>query len=314
MHRDDRDFAAHIQTRSVQPPATLYKYATVDTARKVLSGGKLRFQSPLRYNDPFDSQWDALWPLYTPEGREQERSILEQALLDPESWPPDADPKHRRAMDRERARILSLPNEQRNTAVARFVREAAADTTVPEPIIKRQLDIRRRMRVQCLSESDRSVLMWSHYADQHRGVVLGFDTWVMESGLQRPLERVEYMAGPPRLIDPNVWWRTMVYGLPSLPQLEGGERVWALAKHADWQYEREWRFIWITPSGTPGEYEDYSFPNAALVEVVSGCRTGTGHSAELVALARAIQPQVRHYRLSPHPSLFELARSESEVS
>ena len=38
------------------------------------------------------------------------------------------------------------------------------------------------MRVFCLSELDDSVLMWSHYADQHQGVVLGFDTEAMEQG------------------------------------------------------------------------------------------------------------------------------------
>lgn len=311
MPKGNEQFEEHVRTRTVKPPAILYKYTTIDTARAVLSNGKLRFQSPLRYNDPLDSQWDTLWPIHTPEAREYERALVEQALREPGAWPSNADPRFKRAMDQERARIMAVPEAEREAAIAEFARDAATDSGVPEPLAQRILDIRRRMRVLCLCESDRSILMWSHYASQHGGVVLGFDTAEMENGPKRPLEPVKYCDAPPRLIDSDIWSRSMVFGLPHPPELEGGEREWALTKHTDWSYEREWRFVWIADRGTLGEHEDFTFPRGALLEVVSGCRTDAVRSVELLALARAIRPNVRHFRMSMHPSRFELVKTEA---
>lgn len=86
MPRGDEHFEDYIRSRSVRPPQTLYKYTTAETACRVLATGKLRHQSPLRYNDPFDSQWDALWFVQTPEYIALERSLLNQALRDRDSW------------------------------------------------------------------------------------------------------------------------------------------------------------------------------------------------------------------------------------
>ncbi len=36
-------------------------------------------------------------------------------------------------------------------------------------------DLRKRLRVCCFSESDKSILLWSHYADYHRGICFGFE-------------------------------------------------------------------------------------------------------------------------------------------
>jgi hypothetical protein len=219
-----------------------------------------------------------------------------------------ADPETRKVMDLERRRIDELPEEERDAAVVKFAREATVCYSVPEPLVQRMRDIRRRMLILCLSENDRSILMWSHYADQHRGVVLGFDATAMENGSKRPFEPVRYCDALPRLIDSEAWSRSIVFGLPA-PGLEGKEREWALTKHTDWQYEREWRFVWISPPGTQGDYQDITFPRDALVEVVSGCRTDATRSVELLALARAIHPAVRHYRISIHPSRFELIKA-----
>ena len=103
----------------------LYKYTSIKTARSVLSTGKLRFQSPLGYNDPLDSQWDVMWPLFTPEAKEYERALIEKAFRDPHSWPNDADPQFKAAMDQERTRINNLPEALRDQAITEFVREAS---------------------------------------------------------------------------------------------------------------------------------------------------------------------------------------------
>lgn len=311
MPQGDEAFEAHIRSRKVNPPVILYKYTTVDTARVILSTGKLRSQSPLRYNDPFDSQWDTLWPLTTPEAREYEISLIEMALSDPGTWPVDADPRFRRAMEPMRAKVEAMPLHRRAGAIADLARKAAHTSTIPEPLVHRLQDIRRRMRLLCLCESDQSILMWSHYADQHRGVVLGFDSTALEQGLRRPLEQVTYTDNPPQLIDPQEWIRTTVFGLRDRPNPVGREREWALTKPTDWRYEKEWRFVWIAEPGTQGDYWDFAFPRDSLVELVTGCRTDQARVGRLLSLARAIRPDVRCFQSSVHPSRFELVKTEN---
>ena len=309
MPKGDRDFEEHVRSRTVTPPAILYKYTTAETARLILSSGKIRFQSPLRYNDPFDSQWDTLWPISTPDARTRKWSLLERAIRDPNSWPSNSDPRFRSAMDRVRAEITALPEDQRKAKIDKLILDVLKDEGLPERVVRQYRDMQRRMRVLCLCESDRPTLMWSHYAGQHRGVVIGFDVAAMENGWRRPVEPVKYAAGPPRLIDVEAWIHAEVFGCPH-PCLDGDEREWALTKHTGWQYEHEWRFVWIDRPGTLGDYEDCPFPQNALMEIVSGCRNDLNQSKELFALALAMNPGVRQYRMSEHPSRFELVKSE----
>lgn len=308
MPRGDEQFDEYVRTRTVSPPKILYKYTTVQTARIILSTGKLRFQSPVRYNDPFDSQWDLTWPAFTPEARQYERRLLEQALLDAAAWPTDADPTCRDAMDEERARIEALPAQEREHAIAEFVVEMQSSGLPPEPVARMWADLRRRLRVLCLSERDCSILMWSHYANQHRGVTLGFDSAAMENGLRRPLQEVVYQDGPPRLFDPEMWHRSMIFGLNWKWEQTGSEL--ALTKRTDWKYEREWRFATIASPGTLGDYEDIPFPRAALAELLVGCRTDEAQAVQLQALAYGCNPRVQYFRMSIHPSQFQVVRTD----
>ncbi len=312
MPLGDESFEEHVRTRTVKPPPVLYKYTTADVARLVLSTGRLRFQSPLRYNDPLDSQWDLMWPLFTPEAENYERQLVEQALRDPDAWPPDADPQFRSAMNDERSRIEALPQEQHAAAIAQFVDDMAPPREVPPEVRRQLLDMLRRLRVLCLSKTDRSLLMWSHYANQHRGVVLGFDSRTLETEFQRPFEKVEYPESPPELLDYQAWIRSTVLGTerPRLPDT----RKLALTKFSDWRYEKEWRFVWINAPGTLGDYEDTPFERTALVELVFGCRADTSRSKELLGLAMALNPKVRDSRMSVHPRKFELVKAPLETA
>lgn len=314
MPKGNEQFAEHVQRRTAVPPAVLYKYVTVEAARCILSTGRLRFQSPLRYNDPFDSQWDTLWPLSTPAAQEYERGLIENAIREPSSWPTNADPEMGRVMGLERNRIAALPEDQRDEGITRFVQDAMRRQSTPEPLLRHQLDTRRRLRVFCLSQTDRSILMWSHYADQHRGVVLGFDSAAMENGWERPIEPVSYADGPPALFDPQQWIRATVYGVPDHPVLDAQAVKWVLTKHKDWGYEKEWRFVWTDPPGSLGDHQDMSFPRRALVELVMGCRADPVRAQELASLALAIRPDVNTFQMMKSRTSFELQKTKTTFS
>jgi hypothetical protein len=81
-----------------------------------------------------------------------------------------------------------------------------------------------------------SPLMWSHYADQHRGVCIEYDTtW----GNHTNLRRVNYNT--PRSISAADLLDWKVHG-----SAEAEARVreaYFFAKALDWSYEEEWRYI-----------------------------------------------------------------------
>lgn len=99
-----------------------------------------------------------------------------------------------------------------------------------------------------------STLMWSHYADNHRGVCLKFalEKWPV---MQTALYPVEY---PVARLSPQFDRRSFDEG-----QLF---RAVVLTKDRAWKYEQEWRVL----GKAPGEFP---FPPDALLGIIFGCMT-----------------------------------------
>lgn len=107
-----------------------------------------------------------------------------------------------------------------------------------------------------------STLMWSHYADNHRGVCLIFslEKWPV---MQAALYPVEY---PVARLSPQFDRRSFDDG-----QLF---RAAALTKDRGWKYEQEWR----VSGKAPGEFP---FPPDALAGIIFGCMTTDADKARI---------------------------------
>lgn len=113
--------------------------------------------------------------------------------------------------------------------------------------VKKQLAATRG--VLCFSLSCRNPLLWSHYADRHRGIVLGFD---VENEM---LERVKYVKERPILKEINI-------------ELA---RSLLLTKYLDWQYEQEARvFTTLQDPDSSGRYFVPFSEKLSLREVIVG--------------------------------------------
>jgi hypothetical protein len=109
----------------------------------------------------------------------------------------------------------------------------------------------KEVRVLSFSEDHRNALMWSHYADYHQGICIGFKRAIMEQ--LAPLQQVHYRTRVP----------TLPEELPEEDKLSAG----FLSKSVDWGYEREWRII------TFDRREYLDLPRGAISVVVFGVRT-----------------------------------------
>lgn len=103
--------------------------------------------------------------------------------------------------------------------------------------IKRELDAELGNEgVLTLSATWKSGLMWSHYADEHRGICIEYDT--REQGHPR-LAGVDYKG--PRAIKTSDLYRWNVQDDPNAK--ERVLKTYFYTKSGEWRYEREWRDV-----------------------------------------------------------------------
>lgn len=119
---------------------------------------------------------------------------------------------------------------------------------------------KRFSTIACFSEDVKSILMWSHYADSHKGFALEYDFRHM---MTKPLERgmLYPVVYSDERYDASVYitWQFMhVLGFHSKnPDITAFSKI-AVHKSKVWEYEREWRII------DPGPH-DPIHPNPTVI-------------------------------------------------
>lgn len=222
-------------------PRILWKYCGT-LALPLLTDMRVKLACPNEFNDPFEFT-PAMYNSVTV-------TDLERFYADPEwvaHWQPPTLPPDRD----DRRRML----------------EAGADVMSQTgfEIAQEELDrISSKYAVLCLSSDPDSILMWSHYAQNHRGFVVGIAHRRLGSIPFFPVEyssrRVSFKATTPLKVNPNV------------RALDIFRR-----KSACWAYEKEFRTIWKLSDlicGTIGPNEAFFLPllPASIVEVRLGYR------------------------------------------
>lgn len=110
----------------------------------------------------------------------------------------------------------------------------------------------QNLGVFCLSELNDNILMWSHYADQHRGFCIEFvrssGNWIGNFETTKPINYCNYPEVDPFDSDGNI--DASIH------------RKMLLTKAEDWKYENEWRLTY--PQGDkeeslPGEISSIIF-------------------------------------------------------
>lgn len=100
-------------------------------------------------------------------------------------------------------------------------------------------------RVACFSEKKDSVLMWSHYTDQHKGFVLGYD--LSTEFNKDALDYLYPVIYSNKRYDASEAMRYLVGEMIKMQNNVNGDQLFYLAgalyKSKDWAYEKEWRLI-----------------------------------------------------------------------
>lgn len=229
----------------------LYKYLTTESALLILRNRKLKYSSPLLFNDPFDVQTVVDYGFDLSEFIEAFAKEMYKLMYgEKEPIGDNSDPlfseilKFRKIV---KTQSLKIPFNEFKTEREILNNETAKEAKqYIEDLNQRWRIIVKASRVFCLAEEHDNLLMWAHYAKDHTGVVIKFECL---RELDTPLcvaKKIDYVSSPPIIASLEDF----------IPYITGQDKtkinhdllIYKLfqSKSEHWEYEKEWR-VWIPP-------------------------------------------------------------------
>ncbi len=103
--------------------------------------------------------------------------------------------------------------------------------------------LKEKIGVLCLSQNPKNILMWSHYANAHKGIVYEFETKDLFShakykGFSNAPDKMDYVSE----------YELLSYAVID-DELTKQCEMELLTKAQDWAYEKEYRYIDLQKSG-----------------------------------------------------------------
>lgn len=224
---------ANPQNISLIIPPKLYKYYSInDYLYEVIKSSSCWFSRPSDFNDPFDCNLDisignSVGEIMDNMERSSMFRLLKEELL-------------QRSDDVKYAgkRLLAKP-----FFIKRIINEV------------HKYYINQNIGVYCLSEDPMNILMWSHYADSHKGICLEFD--IKRGGFfYNNLLPVQYRKRYPKFElsdyqdEENMMFTMLQQAI--------------CTKSVLWKYEKEWRVIADDGCGLK-KFDKLSFPIINMV-------------------------------------------------
>jgi len=206
----------------------IYKFSSLEIGESIISGRLLKFNNPAFFNDPFDCDVD----------------LLEFDFRD---WSSDVDEDFKKVKS-----ILEKDLGNRTESIIRQISEV----DIIEMYKQSQLDKIARSAICCFTKDFKNTIMWSHYANNHKGVCLNFDLSVSNPFFDDLVG--QFGQGSVNYND----YTTVNYFKSKQKALE----KLFYTKSKDWEYEAEYRFFTLQEHGL------YRFKTEFLKGVIFGIR------------------------------------------
>lgn len=288
------------------PPRHLFKYLSVARIQNVLEQGTVRFTPLMNTNDSFEVR-STFRKLAGPRFMEMLAEHMDTAANETNIEAMIAEQLQQAGLGEVSPNVVMKMLEAEHGGqfiqTLRNLTQSLLNTEVVprlnDPQIAEKMLEKFGRESLCFSLSERadSAPMWAHYADNHQGFVVAFDTdheWFTQrkDGKKNRLQKVTYFDG-------------MVE--------EPLENVYAafMSKTIDWAYEREWRLYAAVNQvdATYGSGDDpvhvVNFPADAVQRVIVGSRA----TPETIENIRSVLKM--NY---PHASLTKATPNRSTAS
>jgi hypothetical protein len=297
-------------------PPVLYKFSDACGAQAILSTQTIRTKSPLDFNDPFEAL-----PAYDDERKNYMISTRREF--------------YNRIGQSGMGNLTAEGNEEEIPVESWVGLNADQHDQFFEQVSK-------IYRVLCLSKSPVSTLLWSHYAQSHAGIAIGFDLRSDDFVKGQIPEgiHVEYREDRKDHMLPREYYRhNALNAFLNTPEgyftrdsgvhvpikeqnqlyVQCLEKILS-SKHKPWRYEEELRFLYnIASSDRDGldqeaGYEVARFTPEMVTDVIFGYRCPPKVIETTVATLGEQFPQVQMHYVDLHPYKYEvrLHRGDAE--
>lgn len=269
------------------PPAKLYKYMHAGRSDFFIDW-MIRFSQPSVLNDPFE-----LKPHIS-----DVATVSKTRRMAGQKFDTDL-PNWRKVALQNRGKKNSEKNltklkRKRNQIISQTIKDVQQRSIEMScSAIAQKLE--QNVASLCLSQNPSSLLMWSHYADSHRGFVIEFDTTApFFKQIRPPVHvhanseeiasfRAEY--GVPRRIDYHATRPATLATKLTFDLL--------LTKGCDWKYEEEWRMLMPPDYASYWAYSEkikdqliflFEVPPNCITSVIIGCNAGDSLKSQILGL------------------------------
>lgn len=237
-------------------PDILYKYRIWedDHQKRVLTHNELFFASADLFNDLFD----ASLPFQYDKAEMTDENIMKKLLLIGRSmWSDISEVElNRRATERINSGELKSDEYWRNQYQE-----------------SKKLNI-KRFGICSLTSKNDNLLMWSHYANSHKGFCIGFDKFELFETTQGMLGRVSYSDSFPQM--------------PMFGDNTANFSMLIMTKSKHWEYEDEYRI-----SKTFAPRKIFKLNDKAIKEIILGCRIEPKSREEIIKAAQSKKTKIR---------------------
>lgn len=236
-------------------PKILYKYLSCNNGGEfVLSDCTIKFTRPKDFNDPFDCK-----------------------AVDISHWETTEDWKEF---------FLKYYSVDQAT---KYANQAIDEKITNENFV----DFVNEFGVFCLSEINDDILMWSHYANYHKGFCVGFHT--DDNDYFSEVNHVNYEKLYPKLS-------------PSACKKETARTI-MLSKSFHWKYEREWRKIICLDLPQNKKLDEIQpYPEDLLASVIFGAKMPECLRQKLLDIIdkKAVKPDIFEAKLCKNKFSLEI--------
>lgn len=170
-----------------------------------------------------------------------------------------------------------------------------SDLDVRQALQETRRELGSKNGVLCFSRSWSNPVLWSHYADKHKGIALGFE--IPHSPESPILMEVCYVDSPPR----HTVEELLAWGEPEMQRL-------LTTKFTHWKYEDEVRvFVSLEEKEADGRYYFTFSDNLILTNVILGVRC-EAENAQIQRLICGFQKPVEIIRARLDSTSFSVGK------
>lgn len=286
-----------------------FKYASFETALRAIESRSFRWSSPIKFNDPFDHQAGFVLNFSPEEFSQLLTSSIERVIFS------DVEPAitPTTLFSALTLQLRQIRNKLPPSEILRDLHKLSAESSaiLSDSIGQLNAAVQEHLchsRVFCVSEKFDNVVMWSHYADQHKGVVFKLRCIDEIDNTLLAARKVQYTDAFLPFPGADAYARHLTEEQP----LDFAPLIWNIAytKHVDWSYEEEWRVHIPLLHEPPGDgFSVYPEDLRVFEAIYLGCRMETADTKSIIELARRFLPGVEVYIGSKSATSFALSFS-----